>query len=142
MLPDGKMVVRGRGTRVQATTRPDHILPERWKTLSRGQQKKDIGYAEDIKQARDTRERAALRVWTRQDKQAKLFRTTTAGGPTWNTVERRITYDMGSGAVIRDEDVKGVNNNDILYAKLPGGPRDITTVLYDRQPSPQPAGVA
>eukprot|EP00959_Pyramimonas_sp_CCMP1952_P425523 8913534-Pyramimonas_sp.AAC.1 len=34
MLPDGKMVIRGRETRVQATTRPDRILPERWKTLS------------------------------------------------------------------------------------------------------------
>eukprot|EP00959_Pyramimonas_sp_CCMP1952_P443318 9281342-Pyramimonas_sp.AAC.1 len=27
MLPDGEMVVRGRETRVQTTTRPDHILP-------------------------------------------------------------------------------------------------------------------
>eukprot|EP00959_Pyramimonas_sp_CCMP1952_P024947 523531-Pyramimonas_sp.AAC.1 len=68
MLPDGKMVARGRETRVQTSTRPDHILPEHWKTLSRGQQKKDIEYAEDIKGAR---ERAALRAWTRQDKQAK-----------------------------------------------------------------------
>eukprot|EP00959_Pyramimonas_sp_CCMP1952_P113015 2362304-Pyramimonas_sp.AAC.1 len=36
----------------------------------------------------------------------------------------------------------GVTNKEILYAKLPGGPRDITTVLYYRRPSPQPAGVA
>eukprot|EP00959_Pyramimonas_sp_CCMP1952_P383336 8032474-Pyramimonas_sp.AAC.1 len=41
MLPDGKMVVRGRETRVQATTRPDQILPEHWKTLSRGQRKRE-----------------------------------------------------------------------------------------------------
>eukprot|EP00959_Pyramimonas_sp_CCMP1952_P234447 4898781-Pyramimonas_sp.AAC.1 len=136
------MVVRGRETRVQTTARPGRTLPEHWKTLSRGQQKKDIECAEDIKQARETRERAALRAWTRQDKQAKHFRTTAAGGPTWNTVERRITYDMGSGAVIRDEDVKGVTNKEILHAKLPGGPRDISTLLYYRQPSPQPAGVA
>eukprot|EP00959_Pyramimonas_sp_CCMP1952_P417506 8747226-Pyramimonas_sp.AAC.1 len=61
MLPDGKIVVRGRETRVQTTTRPDHTLPEHWKTLSRGQQKKEIESAEDIKQARETRERAALR---------------------------------------------------------------------------------
>eukprot|EP00959_Pyramimonas_sp_CCMP1952_P308522 6456823-Pyramimonas_sp.AAC.1 len=81
MLPDGKMVVRGRETRARTTTRPDRILPEHWKTLSRGQQKKDIEHAEDIKRARETRERAALRAWTRQDKQAKHFRTTTAGGP-------------------------------------------------------------
>eukprot|EP00959_Pyramimonas_sp_CCMP1952_P055657 1163192-Pyramimonas_sp.AAC.1 len=78
MLPDGEMVVRGRETRAQTTTRPDHILPERWKTLSRGQQKREIEYAEDIKQARGTREPAALRVWTRQDKQTKTFRATTA----------------------------------------------------------------
>eukprot|EP00959_Pyramimonas_sp_CCMP1952_P124293 2598536-Pyramimonas_sp.AAC.1 len=122
MLPDGKMVVRGRETRVQITTRPDRTLPEHWKILFRGQQKKDIEYTEDIKQARETRERAALRAWIRQDKQAKHFRTTTVGGPTWNTVERRITYDMDSGAVIRDEGVKGVTNKEILYAKLPGGP--------------------
>eukprot|EP00959_Pyramimonas_sp_CCMP1952_P155734 3257385-Pyramimonas_sp.AAC.1 len=32
MLPDGKMVFRGRETRAQFTTRPDHILPEHWKT--------------------------------------------------------------------------------------------------------------
>ena len=57
-------------------------------------------------------------------------------------MERRITYDTDSGAVIRDEDVKGAINKDILYAKLPGGPRDISTVLYYRQPSPQPAGAA
>eukprot|EP00959_Pyramimonas_sp_CCMP1952_P459608 9478497-Pyramimonas_sp.AAC.1 len=31
MLPDGKMVVHGRETRIQDTTRPDHILPEHWK---------------------------------------------------------------------------------------------------------------
>eukprot|EP00959_Pyramimonas_sp_CCMP1952_P001001 20033-Pyramimonas_sp.AAC.1 len=79
------MVVRGRETRVQTTTRPDHILTEHWKTLCRGQQKKEIEYAENIKQAREIRDRAALRAWTRQDKQAKHFRTTTAGGPTWNT---------------------------------------------------------
>eukprot|EP00959_Pyramimonas_sp_CCMP1952_P043931 918027-Pyramimonas_sp.AAC.1 len=63
------MVVRGRETRIQTTTRPDHILPERWKTLSRGQQKKDIDYADDVKRAREIRDRAAMRVWTRQDKQ-------------------------------------------------------------------------
>eukprot|EP00959_Pyramimonas_sp_CCMP1952_P316159 6617251-Pyramimonas_sp.AAC.1 len=107
--------------------RAQTILPERWKTLSRGQQKKEIEYAEDRYQARETRDRAARRAWTRQDKQAQLFRTTTAGGPTWNTVERRISYDMDSGAVIRDEDVKGVTNKEILYANLLGGPRDITT---------------
>eukprot|EP00959_Pyramimonas_sp_CCMP1952_P011176 234025-Pyramimonas_sp.AAC.1 len=78
MLPDGNMVVRGRETRAQTTTRPDHVLPGHWRTLSRGQQKREIEYAEDIKQARETRDRAALRVWTRQDKQAKHFRTTTA----------------------------------------------------------------
>eukprot|EP00959_Pyramimonas_sp_CCMP1952_P187935 3929650-Pyramimonas_sp.AAC.1 len=61
MLPDGKMVVRGRETRAQATTRPDHLLPQHWKTLSRGQQKKEIEHAGDIKKARETRERAALR---------------------------------------------------------------------------------
>eukprot|EP00959_Pyramimonas_sp_CCMP1952_P456683 9473572-Pyramimonas_sp.AAC.1 len=49
---------------------------------------------------------------------------------------------MDSGAVIRDEDVKGATKKDILYAQLLGGPRDITTVLYYRQPSPSPAGVA
>eukprot|EP00959_Pyramimonas_sp_CCMP1952_P106533 2227415-Pyramimonas_sp.AAC.1 len=63
------MVVRGRETRVQTTTRPDHVLPEHWKTLSRGQQKKDIDYANDVKRAREIRDRAAFRVWTRQDKQ-------------------------------------------------------------------------
>eukprot|EP00959_Pyramimonas_sp_CCMP1952_P036885 771648-Pyramimonas_sp.AAC.1 len=47
ITPDGNMVVRGRETRIQTTTRPDHILPESWKTLSRGQQKKEIEYAED-----------------------------------------------------------------------------------------------
>eukprot|EP00959_Pyramimonas_sp_CCMP1952_P079731 1667492-Pyramimonas_sp.AAC.1 len=69
MTPDGKMVVRGRETRMQTTTCPDHILPEHWKTLSRGQQKKEIEYANDVKRAREIRDRAALRVWTRQDKQ-------------------------------------------------------------------------
>eukprot|EP00959_Pyramimonas_sp_CCMP1952_P220882 4618395-Pyramimonas_sp.AAC.1 len=61
MLPDGKMVVRGRETRAQPTTRPDHILPEHWRTLSRGQQKKEIEHAEDVKRAREIRDRAALR---------------------------------------------------------------------------------
>eukprot|EP00959_Pyramimonas_sp_CCMP1952_P112606 2354239-Pyramimonas_sp.AAC.1 len=65
-----------------------------------------------------------------------------AGGPTWNTVERRTTYDMDSGAVIRAEDVKGVTNKEILYVRIPGGPRDITTISYYRQPSTSPAGVA
>eukprot|EP00959_Pyramimonas_sp_CCMP1952_P067267 1403869-Pyramimonas_sp.AAC.1 len=61
MTPDGKMVVRGRETRMQTTTRPDHVLPEHWKTLSRGQQKKEIEYANDVKRAREIRDRAALR---------------------------------------------------------------------------------
>eukprot|EP00959_Pyramimonas_sp_CCMP1952_P405643 8501765-Pyramimonas_sp.AAC.1 len=66
------MVVRGRETRAQTTTRPDHTLPEHWKTLSRGQQKKEIEYSEDIKQARETRERAALRVWSDRTNKPKF----------------------------------------------------------------------
>eukprot|EP00959_Pyramimonas_sp_CCMP1952_P195337 4084502-Pyramimonas_sp.AAC.1 len=49
---------------------------------------------------------------------------------------------MDSGAVVRDEAVKGATNKEILCARIPGGPRDITTVLYYRQPSASPAGVA
>eukprot|EP00959_Pyramimonas_sp_CCMP1952_P331530 6942486-Pyramimonas_sp.AAC.1 len=63
------MVVRGREARIQTTTRLDHILPEHWKTLSRGQQEKEIEYADDVIRAREIRDRAALQVWTRQDKQ-------------------------------------------------------------------------
>eukprot|EP00959_Pyramimonas_sp_CCMP1952_P090978 1904744-Pyramimonas_sp.AAC.1 len=85
MLPGGKMVVRSRETRAQTTTRPDHILTEHWKTMSRGQQKREIAYAEDIKRAREVRDHIALRAWTRQDPQAKIFRATMAGGPAWDT---------------------------------------------------------
>ena len=92
--------------------------------------RKEIAYADDIRRARETRRQSGLRVWTREDAQAKTFRTTSDSGPRWATVERRITYDRTSGAVIRDEDVKGINAHNTLYAKIPDGPRDITTVLY------------
>eukprot|EP00959_Pyramimonas_sp_CCMP1952_P432332 9053392-Pyramimonas_sp.AAC.1 len=50
---------------------------------------------------------------------------------------------MDSGAVIRDEDVKGVTNKEIFYARILGGPRDVTTVFFNcRQPSASPVGVA
>ena len=96
-------MIRGRETRIQTTTRPDHIFTEEWKRMSRVQQEKAKAYAIDIKRARETRDRAALRVWTRQDKQAQVFRTTKTGGPEWDTVERRVTYDSNTGAILRDE---------------------------------------
>ena len=134
---DGHVVVRGRKTRVQASARPDHVISEAWDSMSAKQRKAERKYAEDIQRARAIRDRAALRVWTWEDKQAKRFRTTSDSGPVWHTVERRITYDLHTGAIIRDENVKGVNAKNILYAVIPDGPRDITTVLYYRPPAVQ-----
>ena len=77
--------------------------------------------------------KAKLRVWTREDRKAQCFRTTKSDGPVWETVERRVTYDKGSGAVLRD-DVRGVTDKSVLYAPVPDGPRDIVTMLYYRPP--------
>ena len=63
-------------------------------------------------------------------------------GPKWHTVERRVTYDRHTGDVIRDEDLKGVTSHDILYAKLPSSPRDITTLLYYRPLPADDANIA
>ena len=85
--PDGKVIIKGRETRVQATSRPDRIFTEQWAFMSRPQQRKELKYAEEIKRAREVRQREGLRVWAREDDQARVFRTTLQSGPKWNTVE-------------------------------------------------------
>ena len=54
MTSDGKMIVKGRETRVQVSDRPDHVISELWNTLSRKQKRLEKEYARDIVRARET----------------------------------------------------------------------------------------
>ena len=117
-------------TRVQTTTRPSNVSTHIWKTLSNKQRKDAQDYWAQVLAARDRRRLATLQCWTRADYQAVVLRTTTSDGPKWNTVHRRVVTDAHTGQVLVDQDVRGVTNKGILYAKVPGGPRDIVTKLY------------
>ena len=72
--------------------------------------------------------------WVREDKNAKVYRTTQDYGPRWECVFRRVVRDTHTGEILEDRDVRGVDDERILYAPIPGAPRDITTRLYHNDP--------
>ena len=80
-----------------------------------------------------TCETSSLASWTRKERGAKRFRTS-IGGPPWNQVVKRVTKCINSGQVIAEEDVQGMKGAE-LFAKIPGGPRDIETTLYFKPPT-------
>ena len=69
-----------------------------------------------------------MKTWLHDDYGAQQIRTT-ASGPTWQLVVRRITRDLNTGEVLEDLDVRP-SEQQFFYASIPGGPRGIRTTLH------------
>ena len=50
-------------------------------------------------------------TWTRFDKRAKTYRTTSSSGPLWENVVARITIDDETGHIMRLEYTKHINEH-------------------------------
>ena len=57
-------------------------------------------------------------TWTRFDKRAKTYRTTSSSGPLWENVIARITIDDKTGHIMSLEYTKHMNEED-LHRNLP-----------------------
>ena len=66
-------------------------------------------------------------TWTRFDKRAETYRTTSSSGPLWENVIAQITIDDKSRHIMSLECTKHMNEKD-LYRDLPSV-RDIRTLL-------------
>ena len=71
-------------------------------------------------------------TWTRFDKRAKTYRTTSSSGPLWENVVARITIDDKTGHIMSLEYTKHMTEKD-LHRNLPSV-RDIRTVLLHFSP--------
>ena len=71
-------------------------------------------------------------VWSREDRQAKVYRTVADEGPAWRQVVRRVTTDLQTGRTIQDVDAVWWSDKtrSELYCPIPDGPRDIRTAFY------------
>ena len=66
-------------------------------------------------------------TWTRFDKRAKTYRTTSSSGPLWENVVARITIDDKTGHITSLEHTKHTNEKD-LHWNSPSV-RDVRTLL-------------
>ena len=73
-------------------------------------------------------------IWTRMDLESKCFRTSSKGGPPWKDVEARVTLDASTGRVIETEPARDITR-EREHRLLPGGPRDIITLLIWTNPT-------
>ena len=71
-------------------------------------------------------------TWTRFDKRAKTYRTTSSSGPLWENVVARITIDDETSHIMSLEYTKHMTEKD-LHRNLPSV-RDIRTVLLHFSP--------
>ena len=71
-------------------------------------------------------------TWTRFDKRAKTYRTTSSSGPLWKNVVARITIDDKTGHIMSLEHTKHLNEKG-LHRNLPSV-RDIRTLLLHCSP--------
>ena len=69
-------------------------------------------------------------IWSRMDLKSKCFRTSAKGGPSWKDVETRVT----NGNTIKIEAARDITR-EREHCLIPGGPRDITTLLIWRSPT-------
>ena len=71
-----------------------------------------------------------IQVYTRSDKGKTVYFTTKDGGPKWQEVVRRVTYDLDKEEIIEDVSVEDQDPNYDWRAPLPPGVRNIRTQLY------------
>ena len=73
-------------------------------------------------------------IWPRMDLKSKCFRTLAKGGPSWKDVEARVTLDASNGNTIKIEAARDITR-EREHCLIPGGPRDITTLLIWKSPT-------
>ena len=73
-----------------------------------------------------------VKYWSRIDKDRKCFLTTKAGGPKWNDVMSRTTYDLDNGNMIEYIQIDETISNEFFNRKLPKGVKNVKTVLQYR----------
>eukprot|EP00971_Amphidinium_carterae_P030777 605531-Amphidinium_carterae.1 len=71
------------------------------------------------------------KTWTRTDHGIKRFVASKDGGPHWEKVWKRVTYNLDNGELIAEELVSDMTKKD-LNRPLPEKVRNIRTVLYYR----------
>eukprot|EP00971_Amphidinium_carterae_P019724 388709-Amphidinium_carterae.1 len=71
------------------------------------------------------------KTWTRTDHGVKRFVASKDGGPRWEKVWKRVTYNLDSGDLIAEELVSDMTKKD-LNRPLPEKVKNIRTVLYYR----------
>ena len=76
--------------------------------------------------AKRPQDKVKFSVWERIDTDAKVCRTTlhdpSRGGPHWDMVFRRITYDLLSGKLLYDDyfdSTAALENKSLCYRELP-----------------------
>ena len=87
------------------------------------------------KRAKQAARRKAQDTWERVDYAATNFQGIDVGGPSWQSVTRRVTKDVRTGDVIDDEYKLTKHDKKFLFRELPGAPRDISIVFYYIAPS-------
>ena len=70
-----------------------------------------------------------MQTWLRDDYGAQTFRTTTSKGHPWQLVARQITKHRTTGKILEDLAVNP-SEQQLYDATIPGGPRDIRTILH------------
>ena len=76
-----------------------------------------------------------LRQWVRYDVDAKRYRASNSKGPLWSDVIRRITLDLDTDQVIRDEPIRPGMSVHQIHQKLPEQVQSIeTTLIYQPKP--------
>ena len=71
-------------------------------------------------------------TWSRTDLGARTLKTTLKGGPAWADVTRRITMNMKTGQVVKDQPAGKITRS-LEHELIVGGPLDIITVLVYRR---------
>ena len=124
-----------------SSVKTDHLRGDsRKKTTNTARKPSKQKVTFDTKHSEDTPVLYASDVtdthWSRTDRSATRYRTTSKGGPDWKSVVRRITRDAQTGEVLDDWTITPEDRFDPikLYGRVPTGPRNITTVLYYNRP--------
>ena len=86
------------------------------------------------------KESTYLIKYTRTDRGMDRYVTTNKGGPTWDTVVRRVTVNTDTGNIIQDILVQDQPTGYDWHSQLPDGVRNIQTRLYWQPAEPTMLG--
>ena len=91
--------------------------------------------AEKASASSSSAETPGLRKWVRYDVDAKRYRASNSKGPMWSDVTRRITLDLDTDKVIRDEAIQPGMTVHQIHQKRPANVQSIeTTLIYQPKP--------